>query len=58
MNRQEPPHKQHVGRNRMAVYTRRLVAELVGTFVLVTFGGFAIFAANFGNATADGAPIP
>jgi len=42
----------------MAVYTRRLVAELVGTFVLVTFGGFSIFAANFGNAAADGAPLP
>jgi len=42
----------------MPVYARKLVAELVGTFVLVTFGGFAIFAANFGNATADGVPIP
>jgi aquaporin Z len=40
------------------MYARKLVAELLGTFALVTFGGFAIFAANFGNVSGDGVPMP
>ncbi|MCL1593774.1 MAG: aquaporin [Actinomycetia bacterium] len=42
----------------MPLYARKLVAELLGTFTLVTFGGFAIFSANFGNVSADGVPMP
>ncbi|KAA3637879.1 MAG: aquaporin, partial [Armatimonadetes bacterium] len=30
----------------MPEYTRKLVAELLGSYVLLAFGGFAIFAAN------------
>lgn len=30
----------------MPIYTRKLVAELLGTYVLLLFGGFAIFAAT------------
>jgi aquaporin Z len=30
----------------MPLYTRKLVAELLGTFVLLMFGGLAIFSAN------------
>ena len=37
---------------------KRLTAELLGAFVLVLFGSFAIFAANFGNVSPDGIPMP
>jgi aquaporin Z len=37
---------------------KRLAAELLGTFVLVLFGSFAIFSANFGNVNAEGIPMP
>ena len=37
---------------------KRLTAELLGAFVLVLFGSFAIFSANFGNVNADGIPMP
>jgi aquaporin Z len=37
---------------------KRLTAELLGTFVLVLFGSFAIFSANFGNVNAEGVPMP
>lgn len=37
---------------------KRLTAELLGAFVLVLFGSFAIFAANFGNVSAEGIPMP
>lgn len=42
----------------MPVIVKKLAAELLGTFVLVTFGSFAIFSANFGNVNADGVPMP
>jgi aquaporin Z len=37
---------------------KRITAELLGTFVLVLFGSFAIFSANFGNVNAEGVPMP
>lgn len=37
---------------------KRLTAELLGAFVLVLFGSFAIFAANFGNVSPEGIPMP
>jgi aquaporin Z len=37
---------------------KRLTAELLGTFVLVLFGSFAIFSANFGNVSPEGIPMP
>jgi aquaporin Z len=37
---------------------KRLTAELLGTFILVLFGSFAIFSANFGNVNAEGIPLP
>jgi len=42
----------------MPAIGKKLAAELLGAFVLVTFGSFSIFAANFGNANADGVPMP
>ncbi len=43
----------------MPAYSRKLVAELLGTYVLVAFGGFAIFAANgVGNVIpGQGSPL-
>jgi len=38
--------------------TKRLLAELLGTFVLVTFGSFAIFSANFGNSSDGAVALP
>ena len=38
--------------------TKRLLAELLGTFVLVTFGSFAIFSANFGNSFDGAVGLP
>jgi aquaporin Z len=35
-----------VGGMTMPAYSRKLLAELLGTYVLLAFGGFAIFAAN------------
>jgi aquaporin Z len=37
---------------------KKLTAELLGAFVLVLFGSFAIFSANFGNVSPDGIPMP
>ncbi len=42
----------------MPAIGKKLAAELLGAFVLVIFGSFSIFAANFGNANADGVPMP
>lgn len=43
----------------MPLYTRKLVAELLGSFVLLLFGGFAIFSANgLGNAAYPGEGTP
>ena len=42
----------------MPEIVKRLTAELLGTFVLVLFGSFAIFSANFGNVNAEGVPLP
>jgi len=42
----------------MTAIGKKLAAELLGTFVLVLFGGFAIFSANFGNVNAEGIPLP
>jgi len=43
----------------MPVYTRKLVAELLGTYVLLLIGGFAIFAANIapGASGPQGTPL-
>jgi len=43
----------------MPVYTRKLVAELLGTYVLLMIGGFAIFAANVapGESGQQGTPL-
>lgn len=43
----------------MPVYTRKLVAELLGSFVLLLIGGFAIFAANIapGASGPQGTPL-
>ncbi len=43
----------------MPIYARKLVAELLGTYVLLGFGGFAIFAANVapGAAGPQGTPL-
>ncbi|GMQ99166.1 MAG: aquaporin Z [Acidimicrobiia bacterium] len=43
----------------MPVYTRKLVAELLGTYVLLLIGGFAIFAANIapGASGQQGTPL-
>jgi aquaporin Z len=43
----------------MPAYSRKLLAELLGTFVLLTFGGFAIFAANGvgGLIPGQGSPL-
>ena len=45
-NRQSQGNGLAVGGMTMPAYSRKLVAELLGTYVLLTFGGFAIFAAN------------
>jgi len=43
----------------MPVYTRKLVAELLGSYVLLLIGGFAIFAANIapGASGPQGTPL-
>ena len=43
----------------MPLFTRRLVAELLGSFVLLGFGGFTIFAANIapGASGPQGTPL-
>lgn len=50
---------QKVKEGLMPLFTRRLVAELLGSFVLLGFGGFAIFSANVapGANGAQGTPL-
>lgn len=37
---------------------RKLAAEFLGAYVLLTIGGFAIFTANFGNGVSEAGPLP
>ncbi len=42
----------------MPLYTRKLVAELLGSYALLTFGGLAIFAANGAGEVIPGQGSP
>ncbi|MGI9642229.1 MAG: aquaporin, partial [Acidimicrobiia bacterium] len=43
----------------MPIYTRRILAEFLGSYVLLGFGGFAIFSANVapGANGVQGTPL-